>query len=358
MRVALIHDWLTGRRGGEKVLEVLLELFPQADIFTLFHFKGSQSRQIEEKEIRTSFLQKMPFLKRFYRYYLPLFPAAVESFDLRGYDLIISSSHCVAKGAIPPPEAKHICYCHSPMRYAWDVFWDYFPQKGVKNRLIALQISRLRLWDVASSQRIDRFIANSNYVKQRIWRYYRREAEVVHPPIDTDFFSPAGEGKEDFYLVVSALVQYKKVELIVEAFRELKRKLVIVGKGPLYSKIKRRLPSWIELRKEVSDEELRSLYCRARALIHMAKEDFGMNMAEAQACATPVIAYRVGGAADIVREGTGVLVDRQEPAALRRAIEEFESLSFDAELIRRNGLRFSKENFKVKIKEIVKEVTG
>ncbi len=356
MRIAIIHDWLTGRRGGERVLEALLEIFPQAELFTLFHFKGTQIPAIEERKITTSFLQKLPLLKSKYRYYLPLFPAAVESFDLRDYDLIISSSHCVAKGAIPPPEAKHICYCHSPMRYAWDAFWDYFPPKGLKNRMIAWQMSKLRQWDVASSARVDLFIANSEYVKKRIWRYYRREAIVIHPPVDTDFFHPTGEVKEDFFLVVSALVPYKKVGLVVDVFRKNGKKLKIVGKGPELKKIKARLASNIEILSDVSDEELRSLYSRARALIHIAKEDFGINMVEAQACGTPVIAYCRGGAEEIVIEGTGITIKEQHEEELQKALEQFENMSFDPAFLRKNSLRFSKKVFKDKIKEVVDEL--
>ncbi len=244
VKVALVHDWLTGQRGGEKVLEVLAEVFPKAPIYTLFHFKGSQREDIERRVIRTSFLQGMPFLRKKYRSYLPLFPLAVEMFDLQDYDLVVSTSHCVAKGVIPRPDALHVSYIHSPMRYAWNLYFSYFSPARLSpfsRFLIPPVVHGLRTWDVASSARVDHFVANSANVARRIERYYRREADIIHPPADTDFYTPdeslpAG----DFFLIVSALVPYKRIDLAVEAFNRTGAPLRIVGTGPEYKALKRR----------------------------------------------------------------------------------------------------------------------
>ena len=232
-RVALVHDWLTGMRGGERVLDALLELFPQAEIFTLIHRPGSVSPRIESRTIHTSFVDDLPFARGPYRYFLPLFPRAVESFDLAGFDLVISSSHCVAKGARPPLGVPHVCYCHTPMRYLWDQYDDYFGP-GKASRIVRAAVAAiapgLRRWDVASADPVDRFIANSACVRDRINRHYGRTATVVHPPVDVERFGPAAS-REDFYLVLGALVPYKRVDLAVEAFNRLGRRLVIAGEG-------------------------------------------------------------------------------------------------------------------------------
>jgi glycosyltransferase involved in cell wall biosynthesis len=351
MRVALVHDWLTGRRGGEKVLEALAELFPRAPIFTLFHFKGSQAAEIEEKSIRTSFLQRMPFLKRHYRWYLPLFPQAVESFDLQGFDLVISSSHCVAKGIIPHPDALHVSYVHSPVRYAWNQYWAYFgPGKlGTFSRLaIPPMIHALRQWDVTSAARVDHFVANAGAVARRIEKYYRRPADVIHPPVDTGFFTPgASSPSRDFDLIVTALVPYKKVDLAVAAYNRVGRRLKIVGDGPDYKALKAAARANVEFTGPLSGEALRDLYRNARLYLLPGEEDFGISVVEAEACGTPVVAFGRGGATETVRAGeTGLFFDRPSVDGLLAALDKFEGLAFNSRTIREQAERFSGPSFK------------
>ena len=234
MRVALVHDWLNGMRGGEKVLEVLCELYPEADIYTLLYEPGRVSETIRRHRVTASFIQRLPWARRYYRHYLPLFPAAIEQFDLRGYDLVVSSSHCVAKGALTAPGTVHVCYCHTPMRYAWEQYHEYFPDRELswfKRWFIPLAMSRLRLWDTATALRVDFFLANSRHVASRIQRYYGRDAVVVNPPVSAEKFS-LGKGAGDYYLVVSALVPYKRIDRAVEACNRLRAPLHIVGDGP------------------------------------------------------------------------------------------------------------------------------
>jgi glycosyltransferase involved in cell wall biosynthesis len=354
VRVALVHDWLTGQRGGEKVLEVLAEIFPDAPIYTLFHFPGSQADWLEKRDIRTSFLQKLPFLRTKYRLYLPFFPLAVELFDLADYDLIISSSHCVAKGIIPGPESLHISYIHSPVRYAWNQYAAYFSPRELSlfSRLIVPRaIHRLRIWDVASSARVDRFVANSKNVARRIMKYYRREADVIHPPVDTDFFClPEEATQRDYFLIVSALVPYKKIGVAVEAFNQTGERLKIVGTGPDFRKLRRRARANVEFLGQVSAEDLRRLYQGAIAFVQPGEEDFGIAAIEAQACGTPVIAYGRGGAGESVVPGeTGLLFADSSPAGLRGAIDNFRRLNFNSASLRSNAMRFSRPRVKQKL---------
>lgn len=355
-RVALVHDWLTGMRGGEKVLEQLGELFPEAPIHTLFHFPGSVSQTIEGHTIHASFLQKYPATRHNYRWYLPLFPSAIEDFDLTSYDLIVSSSHCVAKGAQPRPGARHVCYCHTPMRYVWDQEHAYFPQrKGLVARLRGIVLSRLRQWDVATSGRVDLFIANSRFVAARIERYYGRQAEVVHPPVDTDFFTPAGEGAGGYCLVVAALSPYKRIDLAIAACERSGCELWIVGDGPerrrLASKAgaKARLLGWVEA------DRLRELYRRADCLIQPGVEDFGITAVEALACGCPVVALARGGVLDVVRDGEhGVLYgEADEPEALSRAIDKSRTIGFNQLNLRRRAEEFSPARFKDQLKKLL-----
>lgn len=349
IKVALVHDWLTGQRGGEKVLEVLVELFPQAPVFTLFHVKGSQRAQIEQAEIVTSFLQRMPLLRKKYRSLLPLFPLAVEQFDLQAYDLVISSSHCVAKGAIPRPDALHICYIHSPMRYAWNQYFSYFaPEKLMLFRrlLIPPIIHHLRMWDESSACRVDRFVANSRTVAQRVRRYYGREADVIPPPVDTDFFQTAGP-PEDYYLIVAALVPYKRIDLAIEAFNRTRRPLKIVGQGPDEKRLRNAAGDNIEFLGALPPEELLSSYQRARALLIPGEEDFGINALEAQACGVPVIAFGRGGATESVIHGeSGLFFDVLSANSLLEALDKFQGMTFNRNTIRANALNYSKSKFK------------
>lgn len=351
-RVALVHDWLTGMRGGEKVLEVLCELYPEATLFTLIHNRGSVSPLIERMHIRTSFLQSAPFRQERYRNYLPLFPLAIESFDFRGFDLIISTSHAVAKGAKPAPGALHVCYCHTPMRYVWELFDDYFGpgRADVLTRLGMKFIApRLREWDVRTSSRVHYFLANSENVARRIRNTYKREADVIHAPVDTSMFS-LSRRNEGFYLIVSALAPYKRVDLAIEVFNRLGKRLVIVGKGPETAKLRALAGRTIEFLGWQSDERLVRLYGSCRALVFPGIEDFGIVPLEAMASGKPVIAFRAGGALETVVDGaTGIFFDTQTPEALEQALHVAETTRFNPSGIRRHAMRFDRARFKKKI---------
>ncbi len=346
-KVAIIHDWLNGMRGGEKVLEELLAIFPDADIFTLFLERDKISEQIKDHRIFTSSLNRFGFIKKRYRQFLPLFPAAIEEFNLGGYEIIISSSHCVAKGIIPFPGSSHISYLHSPMRYAWDQYYSYFGGlRGFKKGFIKNRISKLRMWDVASSNRVDHFIANSNFVKERIWKYYRRESVVIHPPVDTEFFTSGGKNRNDFFLTVSALVPYKRVDLLIEAFNKTVKHLVVVGKGPEEKPLKKIAGNNIEFRKDLSGKDLKELFQKCRAFVYAGIEDFGITFAEAHSCGTPVISYKKGGVLDIVNDNNGILFDDQNTNGIIDSLEKFDDMKFDHNKIRESAGRFSRENFR------------
>jgi glycosyltransferase involved in cell wall biosynthesis len=369
MKVALVHDWLTGMRGGEKCLEAFCELYPEADIFTLVHREGSVSRTIESRRIVTSHIQGLPRATEWYRYYLPLMPTAVESFDLEPYDLVLSSSHCVAKGAITRPDAVHVSYVHTPMRYLWDLWPRYFANRGlVHDFVVGPMLTWLRSWDSASAARVDRFVANSAFVARRIEKYYRRGSTVVHPPVETEFFQtsrPPGEG----YLMVSALVPSKGIEYAIDAFNRSKRRLVIVGRGPLERKLERLAGPTVELVRWLEPEDLRSAYADCAALVHPAVEDFGIVPLEANSCGRPVLALGRGGSlettvplqdGDCVPPGrypTGVLFGEPSSAALEAAVQRFESHrdAFVPERLREHARAFDREVFKHRIREVVSE---
>ena len=357
MRVALVHDWLTGLRGGEKVLEVLCELFPRATLFTLVHVEGATSPIIESLPIRTAFTQKLPAARKLYRWYLPLHPWAIESLNLEGFDLVISSSHCVAKGVRPPSGALHICYCHTPMRYVWDRFEDYFGT-GLKARFLYGPVAkRLREWDVRSASRVHEFIANSSYVAGRIESYYHRKADaVIPPPVDTDFYVLGSGEPGPYYLVVSALVPYKRIDLAIDAFRNRSEELVIVGAGPSEARLRAGAPDNVRFAGWVGDERLRELYQKCRACILPGVEDFGIVPLEAQACGAPVVALGEGGSLDTVRDGeTGVLFKEASPEALSSAIDKVSSLRLNKSLLRDWALGFSRETFLKRMKEFIEE---
>jgi glycosyltransferase involved in cell wall biosynthesis len=358
MRVAIVHDWLNGMRGGEKVLEALLELFPESTIYTLFHECGRVSPFIESHRIVTSWLNRIPGVYRHYRNLLPLFPAAMESFDVTGYDLVISSSHAVAKG-VNPGNAPHICYCHTPMRYVWDAEDDYAfdPLKRLVMRSVR---PRLQRWDCQASKRVSHFIANSRFVRERIRAYYGRDAEVIPPPVDTQFFTgPAGARREDFYVAAGALVPYKRFDLAIEAFNKLGRRLVIAGSGPELKKLRSLAGSNIDVRGWVTNEELRRLFRSARGLVFAAREDFGMVAVEAQACGCPVIAFGAGGSSETVQDGmNGILFAEQHAEDIVRAVQRFETMAWPVEQVRRQVETFSREAFQTKIRTFIAGRTG
>ncbi|MBN2382076.1 glycosyltransferase [bacterium] len=354
MKVALIHDWLTGMRGGEKVLEVFCEIFPQAHLFTLLHNPGSVSEIIERMPIQTSFLQKMPLIQSRYRYYLPFYSWAVENLDVHDYDLIISLSHCVAHGIIPNPSACHICYCFTPIRYAWDKYRDYFGHtRGLGGKLISVYLNRHRCWDVTASHRVDHFVAISKHVARRIHRYYRREADIIYPPVDCDRFkktAPPG----DFFLIVSALAPYKRIDIAVETFNQLGLPLVIIGNGPLEKRLRKQARNNISFLGWQPDEVLADHYARCKAFVFCGEEDFGITILEAHAAGKPVIAYRAGGALETVIEGeTGQFFNLLQPDSLTQAIENFNVLDYNATKIRDRALIFDRAVFKKNIEAYV-----
>jgi glycosyltransferase involved in cell wall biosynthesis len=363
VKIALVHDWLTGMRGGEKVLEAMCEVWPEADLYTLLHVRGKLSPIIENRRIVTSFIQRLPKAADWYRNYLPLMPYAIEQFDLRGYDLVLSTSHCVAKGVITPPDTLHVSYLHTPMRYVWDLFEDYFgPARAgrVKRAIIGWFAHRLRIWDVASATRVDDYVCNSAHVARRIAKFYRREATVIHPPVDTARFSIGTP--EDFYLVVSALAPYKRIDLAVQACAKLGRKLKVVGTGQDFDRLRQLAGPNIELLGWQDGATLEDLYRRCRAFLFPGEEDFGITPLEAQASGRPVIAFAKGGALETVRglerdHPTGVFFAEQTADDLARAVQLFEEkeTAFAPAKIREHALGFDRAIFREQIKKHVEE---
>lgn len=352
MRVAVVHDWLTIYAGAERVLEQILSIFPKADLFSVIDFfpKGLR-KHIHNKKPHTTFIQGLPFAKQFYRFYLPLMPLAIEQLDLSRYDLIISSSHAVAKGVLIAPGQRHLCYCHTPLRYAWDMQYLYL---GSKFRpLTRYALHKLRLWDLLSSNRVDQFIANSHFIAERIGKCYRRTAEVVYPPVSIEKF-PLQEYKSEFYVTASRLVSYKKVDLIVEAFRLMPgRRLVIIGRGPAEKALRKNAPANVSFAGHVPTEKMAEIFGKARAFVYAALEDFGIVPLEAQACGTAVIAYGKGGVRETCAH-TGAFFMEQSPEAIRSAIEKFEEEKPISPIkCRKNAERFSEERFREEFLKIV-----
>ena len=348
-RVALVHDWLTGMRGGEKVLDAICEVFPDAPLTTLVRVPGSVSARIEARPIRTSFVQALPAPARFYRHYLPLYPLAVRLLDFQGADLVVSSSHCAAKSVIVPEGAVHVCYCHSPMRYAWDQFEEYFgPARvgPVTSRLMRPVMRRIARWDQATADRVDRFLANSQYVAGRIRRYYNRGSTIVYPPVDTDYYTPQSRAESQTFLIVSALVPYKRLDVAIDACRRLQAPLRIVGTGPERERLERRAGGGVEFLGWQTDEQIRELYRSSRATLLPGTEDFGIVPVESQACGTPVVALNAGGARETVIDGeTGVLVNGTSIEAFAGGLERALRTTFDRAAVRRNAERFSRARF-------------
>jgi glycosyltransferase involved in cell wall biosynthesis len=361
-RIALVHDWLTGMRGGERVLEALCDLYPNAALFTLVHVPGRVSERIERLKPRPSLLTYLPGIERYYRSCLPLFPAAVEQFDLDGFDVIVSTSHCAAKAVVRSGKAKHLCYCLTPMRYAWDQFDAYFgPDRlgAVPSRLLRAVMARLARWDAATAHRVDRYVAISRYVARRIRRYYNREATVVYPPVDTAFYCPDPTPPEPFALIVSALVPYKRVDLGIDACRQAGVPLRIVGQGPELERLRARAHDDVQFVGYQTDEQIRQWYRRAAMVLLPGEEDFGIVPVEAQACGRPVVALARGGAVETVADGvTGILVAEGTPEAFGEAVARGARTTFDSALIRQRALRFARERFTAEIAASVDEMLG
>jgi glycosyltransferase involved in cell wall biosynthesis len=360
LKVAIIHYWLVSMRGGEKVVEALCELFPQADIFTHVYIPENVSEIIRRHKVTTTFIQKLPASGKKYQSYLPLMPLALEKLDLRSYDLVISSESGPAKGVITRPDTLHLCYCHTPMRYVWDMYHEYLETAGgITKKLMPYLIHYLRMWDYASAARVDHFVANSSFVAQRIRKCYRREAQVIHPPVSTGDFR-VSENLDDFYLMVGQLVRYKRTDIAVEAFNRSGKRLVIIGEGEHRPEMEKIAKSNITFMGRQPFPVIADHYGRCKALIFPGVEDFGIVPVEAMASGRPVIAFRKGGALETVVENrTGLFFDEQTPDSLIEAIHRFEETehNFDAEEIVRHARTFDKEIFKEKITELLKTIT-
>ncbi|QHS23493.1 glycosyltransferase family 4 protein [Virgibacillus sp. MSP4-1] len=366
MRVAIVHDWLVTYAGAEKVLEEILNVFPDADLFSLVDFLDKNERDfIINKTVTTSFIQKLPFAKKKYRNYLPIMPLAIEQLNLSQYDVVISSSHAVAKGVITGPDQLHISYVHSPIRYAWDLQHQYLKesglQKGLKGALTKYILYKIRNWDYRTSNGVDYFISNSDFIGRRIWKVYRRESETIYPPVDVSSFS-IHENKEDFYITASRMVPYKKIDLIVDAFAKMPdKKLVVIGDGPDFKKIQSKATNNIELLGYQPFEVLKDYMQRAKAFVFAAEEDFGITPVEAQACGTPVIAFGKGGSRETVRSldvsanPTGLFFYEQDVNAIVDGVTQFETnqSSFNPHVCRENALRFSPERFRNEIQQYI-----
>lgn len=359
-RVALVHDWLTGMRGGEKVLEVLCEQYPDAALFTLIHVPGSVTPAIERLGPRASFLSAVPGAARFYRHFLPLFPFAVELFDLDDFDLVVSTSHCAAKSVIRPGRARHVCYCHTPMRYVWDQRDAYFgPERlgRAGSALLGPVLAWLARWDAATSSRVDRYLANSEHVARRIERYYNRQARVIHPPVDTEFYRPDGRPPGQGALIVSALVPYKRIAVAIEACRLARVPLRVVGQGPDLGRLRAQAGPDVEFLGCRSNEEIRELYRQAGVVLLPGEEDFGIVPVEAQACGRPVVARACGGVLDTVEDGvTGCLVAEEGAGPLAEGIRRALSTRFDPAVVRGRAERFGRARFAAQMVAALNEV--
>ncbi len=356
LKVAVVHDWLVNYGGAERVLEQILGIFPQAELFCLVDFLGEQDRSfIFHKQSHSSFIQNLPFARRCFRYYLPVMPLAIEQLDLREFDVVISSSHAVAKGVITSPEQLHIAYVHSPMRYIWDLQEDYL-DRSLRSSLGRLLFHYLRSWDVYSSFRVDHFIANSHFIRRRISKIYRRNAKVIYPPVNGANFPLKQAPAEDFYLTVSRLVPYKRVDLIVETFAQMpQRRLVIIGDGPERSHILKKLTPNITYLGYQTQDQVREYMQRSRGFVFAAIEDFGISPLEALSCGTPVIALGKGGLQETITPDTGVLFPAQTVASLQTAIDQFEQQEFSPQVCHDYVQRFYPDRFRQQLKQTIEQ---
>lgn len=373
MKVAIVHDWLVNYGGAERVVEAMLSLYPDAEIFTLVYDEKKMGKIFPKEKVHTSFLQKVPFSLKMYTKMLSFMPKAFESFDFTGFDLVLCSSSCCAKGVITPPSVPHIAYIHSPMRYAWDLYFDYKKRSGkITSFFMDKMIPRIRLWDVISSQRIDKIIVNSNFIRRRTKKYWNRESEVIYPPVNTENLTPNNLPPENFYVAFSRFVPYKRLDLAIKACGQLKRNLIVIGSGSQEKELKALAESYTNINSKenfeqsakitftgrISDEKVKDYLQRAKALIFCAEEDFGIIPVEAQACGRPVIALKKGGAMETVLDGkTGVFFESQTETSLKNAILDFEEKEkngvFDSKFISSHAKKFSTENFIENLKSAV-----
>ncbi len=363
-RIAIVHEWFTSHAGSEKVVEQILRIYPNADLYSLVNFLPEELRYfIGHKPVNTSFIQRLPFAKNHFRNYLPLMPAAIEQFDLSDYDLVISSHHAVAKGILTRPDQLHISYVHTPLRYGWELQHQYLRQagltRGLKSVLTRAILHYLRLWDVASANRVDKYVANSRYVARRIEKTYRRSAEVIYPPVDTQRFS--GENakvREDFYLVVSRFVPYKRVDLAIAAFNELGLPLVVIGDGPGRKALQKMAAPNISFLGKQTDSVVSNYMQRCRGFIFPPEEDFGITPVEAQAAGAPVIAYAKGGQAEtVMHERTGLLFSHQTVESLVHSVKRLQASvdQFEAARLIENAQRFSIAQFHSQFQNFVEK---
>lgn len=354
MKIALVHDWLTNMGGAERLIINFKELYPEAPIYTTVYNPENLDKELQNIDVRTSFLQKKKKARTNHQKYFPLMPMAFESFDLNEYDIVLSSSTSCAKGVITNPDTMHVCYCNSPMRYGWEFYYEYTENMGYfKKSLVRYLMNYIRVWDQVSSNRVDYFIANSENVAKRIWKHYRRESVVIHPAVRTKLFN-ISEIDEDYFLIVSRLVPYKKIDIAVKAFDDLGLPLVIIGGGPELDKLKVMAKDNIKFLGRQPDEVIKEYYSKCRAFIFPGEEDFGITPVEAQASGRPVIAYGRGGALETVVEGeTGIFFKQQTVESLKEALNKFDKMKFDKVKIREHAMQFDEDKFKKKINNFI-----
>lgn len=356
-KIAIIHDWLTNMGGAEQVVINFKKIYPEAPIYTTFYTPENLDQELKEINVKTSFLQKKKSVTNHKKYY-PMMPLAFENFNLNEYDVVLSSSSCCAKGVITKPETKHICYCHTPMRYAWDQRDDYLEnKKGIKRKLIKILLHYMRMWDFVSANRVDYFIANSTEVQKRIKKHYGRESIVINPPVRCNLFT-ISQNNGDYFLVLSRLVKYKRFDLAVKACNELGKKLIVIGEGPEKENLEKIAKKNVTFLGRQPDEVVKKYMSECKALIFPGKEDFGIVPVEAQACGRPVIAYGQGGVLDsVIPDKTGVFFEEQTVESLKSAIEKFEKMKFDKNEIRKHALEFDETVFQKKIQEFIEKVS-